>query len=206
MLRVFVVATVLGAMSGPATNAGKPPWLWTLDERIAGCVDDAARHARFLRELPSVRDAAPGWSPINGAVEPELFLPHELLGEFVRSTNIGTPHGVHVRPNYRPAIERAGGDYDPFWTAIDSAASDYLSLMKTSAEAQRAAHGHANLSQLQEQICRAQAKMSQLLHDKLGTIALDQFLYTNVAPSLHLWVRDASDTAQTLRQREGGCQ
>src|SRR6266567_7035872 len=70
-----------------STNEQKAPWLWTTEERIARRVDADQRRARLQRELPSIRQVAPGWYPVNGALEPELFLPGELLSELLRGAD-----------------------------------------------------------------------------------------------------------------------
>lgn len=205
MIALILFLAFRGASGLPA-DAAKPPWLWTSDERIALRVDPTARHARLLRELSSVRALAPGWSPINGSVEPELFLPEELVAELMRETDLQNVHGVDRRAYYRTAIQRAGWDVDSFWQAIDSAGATYLSLLKASAAAQRGARGHADVSQSQDMMCAVQAKMLSIVREKLGSERFDQFLYTSVAPSIVLWVKDEAESAGALKRAAEGCQ
>lgn len=202
---LYIALLMVLATPGPASESPKPPWLWTADERIAQRVDPAARRARRVRDLPKVRKVATGWSPINGSEEPQLFFPWELMRSLVLSADAQAPYGLNRREHYRVTIQRAGWDYDEFWRTLESAAAPYIALMRQSAEAQRASRGRADLKELDALICAVQADMPVAAYNHFGANAFNEFLYTTVAPPLHMWIDDRAEAADTLRKTERGC-
>ena len=209
---VFTIVACAALAPASKADTSKPPWAWTTEERIAARVDITARQARLLRatqgrllrEQPRVRTVATGWSPIDGSTEPQLFFPEELLARLVDSTDQQLRAGLLARTEYRKTIARAGWDYESFWNAVDSASAQYLTLMRASAEIQRASRGQADMTRSDHAICTARAGMLSMLRSQFG-VGLDEFLYTSVAPHLSVWVRDTSETTDSLRNRFEGC-
>src|SRR5581483_6904368 len=140
----LLIALTLSGRPGP-TPLSKPPWAWTTEERIAQRVDPVARQARRARELPKARRVAPGWTPIIGSVEPELFLPVELVASLARDT-LDAGH-AQARERYRAAIQQAGWSFDHFWEILGTAGAPYMSLMDQAGKLQRDSHGHADTTQ-----------------------------------------------------------
>lgn len=186
----------------PQSASGKPPWLWTTEERIAKRVDPAEREARRARSLQTGGHIAAGWTPIDGSVDPELFLPVELVTRLVLNTN--TPN-ERMREVYRAAIASRGWNYEQFWGALNSAAAPYLSLMQQSGVLQRETRGRADLSQLAPQICAASFDLLDTAYKTFGQQQFAEFLYSNVAPPIRTSIADYADTADALRKKDRGC-
>lgn len=186
----------------PVAAAERPPWRWTTDERIAKRVHAADRAARRARALAQARVLAPGFTPIDGSVEPELFLPVELITRFALDT--ASPH-ERRRESYRAAIASRSWDVERFWDTLDTAAAPYLSLMSQSGTLQRQARGHADLTQLAPQICGASADLLNAAYAALGREAFDTFLYQDVAPSIKTYIADHLDTPDGLHRQSRGC-
>ena len=187
----------------PSQSAStKPPWLWTTEERIAKRVDPTQREARRARALQTARHIADGWTPIDGSVEPELFLPVELVTSLVLNTD--PPH-ERMRDVYRAAIVSQGWNYEQFWGVLDSAAAPYLSLMQQSGVLQRETRGRADLSQLALEVCAASFDLLDRAYRTFGQQEFDGFLYRNVAPPIRTSIADHADTADALRKKERGC-
>ena len=190
------------AQSGSGTASGKPAWLWTTEERITKRVNPAEREARRARGLQTARRVAPGWTPIDGSVEPELFLPVELVTRLVLNTE---PPNDRMREVYRTAIAGQGWKYDQFWAVLHAAGAPYLSLMQESGVLQRQTRGRADLSQLQLQTCAASVDLLGTAYKTFGQQEFDEFLYRNVAPPIRTSIADHADTADALRKKDRGC-
>ena len=199
---LFVILLLSGAVHSAQaqSDAAKPPWLWTLDERIHKRVDPAERASRRARN--SQRTIAPGFAPIDGSVEPELFLPVELVTRLALNTD--APH-ERMREAYRGAIKSHGWEYEAFWSEVHSAAAPYLSLMQQSGLIQRNARGTADLSELASQVCEASANLLEALRLKFGEQDFDRFLYREVAPHVRMSIADHADSPDSLRKKVKGC-
>jgi hypothetical protein len=183
-------------------SGAKPPWLWSIEERIAKRVDPAERAARRARALAKARHIAPGWSLIDGTAEPELFLPVELVTQLVMNTDAPDERW---RETYRAAIESHGWSFDRFWEVIDSGAAPYLSLMQQAVAQPGKPSGDVDRAELSRLVCAASADLLEAAYEAFGTQAFDEFLYGNVAPRLRRATADRADTADVLRHRQKGC-
>lgn len=201
---ILALCATLTAQPKPQSQSasGKPSWLWTTEERIAKRVSPAAREARRARGLQKARSVAPGFSPIDGSVEPELFLPVELVTRLVLNTDAPDER---MREVYRAAIASHGWNYEQFWDGLHSAATPYLSLMKQSGELQRQTRGHADLGHLRLQVCATAVDLLDTAYKTFGQQAFDEFLYRNVAPRIRTSIADHADTVDALRKAARGC-
>jgi len=200
---VVALCATLAAQPKPQAQSapGKPPWLWTTEERISKRVNPAERSARRARDAQR-RGIAGAFSPLDGGIEPELFLPVELVTRLVLDTD---PPNERMREVYRAAIARHGWKYEQFWGVLDSAAAPYTSLMQQSGVLQRQMRGRADLRQLAPQACAAAIDLLHQAYNTFGQQEFDEFLYRDVAPPVRTWVADAADTPDALRNKDRGC-
>jgi hypothetical protein len=205
MKQVVIFLALIPAAVSAQNFPDKPPWDWSVQERIAKRTDPEMRAARRMRDLSSVRVVAAGWSPINGAYEPELFLPFELLSRLMRAADPRDPLFVSSRAMYRQDIVAAGWDYDEFWRDLESFGTTYLDVWYRAGESQRTSLGHADLTVFEAQICAARTVVLARARQKYGA-AFDRFLYTAVARTVFAWYDDKQDTAQILSEREKPCE
>jgi hypothetical protein len=191
-----------GAQSNSGTRAAKPPWLWTIEERISERVSPAARETRRGLALRQGRRFASEFAPVDGSREPELFLPVELVTHLALSTGAGRERS---RELYRREIISYGWEFDRFWVELHSAAAPYLSLMEQSGVLQRESRGRADLGHLKPAICATSADLLDTAYERFGRQEFDEFLYRSVAPGIHKWTADHADTAEALRKKDRGC-
>ena len=194
----------LGALTTAETPT-KDPWMYTLHERVELRTNVNARTARRARDLPTIRQAREGWSPIDGRYEPELFLPSELLTELMRAANSARADAQASREFYREQIIKSGWNYDEFWRELETVGAEYFTIVRTVAEGQKATKGRLELAPFQRAICVQRTRMLQDARAKFGQEAFDRFLYTGVAPHLHAWYDDQLDTPEILIEREKPC-
>lgn len=205
---LLVLCTHLAAQSAspptatPVATADKPPWRWTVAERIATRVDPANRAARRTRALSHSRTIREGFTPIDGSVEPELFLPVELITRLVLDTT--SPH-ERIRESYRTPIESRGWNVEHFWEVLHSAGAAYLSLMRESGTRPPDTRERVAVSPLASQICMASGDMMDAAYTEFGREEFDEFLYTAVAPRIKTYIADTRDSADTLHAKARGC-
>src|SRR5207244_11207926 len=115
----------------------KPPWRWTLDERLAARVDPRAAAER-VRSARGARISASSGTPskenempadqidfIGGREHPELFMPWELFDRMMRGAYADNPE---VRSDFREASTKSpGGGAVPFaeWNRLDAISLPY---------------------------------------------------------------------------------
>lgn len=201
---VLASCLILAAQPMPQarSGSGKAPWLWTTEERIAKRVDPAERDARRSRALQTARQIAPGFSPIDGSIEPELFLPVELVTRLVLRTDAPNERW---RERYRAAIASHGWEYEHFWDVLHAAAAPYLSLMEQTATLQRQKRGRVDVGQLQPQICAVSVDLLDTAYKTFGKQKFDEFLYRSVAPPIRSFTASYADSADALRAKSRGC-
>ena len=226
---VILAFTVTPLVAQPAAKAQSPraPWEWSDEERIAARLDVHAAAARLAAHRSAASRQSDGASSsgrtttsvgkptvdvIEGRRDPALFFPVELFEAAVRGAF--SEAASAFREGYAPALRRAGLP-TTFWEHVGVVAAPYLNalkeqdellhragaLPKTSADRAaieaRVAAGYAHL-------CRTRAAALQAVHDEFG-VALDRFLYLEVAPTQTVWTDDPWDPNQ-IRFIERGCQ
>src|SRR5260221_14164245 len=123
----------------PHAQSPKPPWRWTLDERLSA-INDPAAAAERLR----VAQGRPGWprakrapnaNPgpsdqvdfISGRDHPELLLPWELFDHMMKMAYADDPEVRSVfREAKSPALTGSGLAAD-FWNRLEAFSVAYLS-------------------------------------------------------------------------------
>ena len=227
---VLVVVSVLPEMVFAASSSSGPakaPWLWTDGERLAARFDAAAQNARVEAFVASRRVASvsriqskavtqePGRPAdvILGSDHPELLMPFEIFGIFVRAAygkeddvaqgvrrdaeskaaTLGLPADFLVTVE-RESMEliRAERDYGDF----DSA----YSRRKPITIAEMAARQRA----FEARACPLRAEAIKRLRSIFG-LRFDQFLYSAIAPGVFRQL-DVPLSESELRAKSEGYQ
>src|SRR3954469_4261991 len=219
---LFFVAAL--ALAQKATQI-KEPWQLTDDERIAARLDPekirqrAASHAATLSRLhPEVVSsmnvgAGDGQAPgliIDGAKNPELFLPFELFGHLLRGVDMklaATDRQI-ARAILEPKIKAFGFQPDVFWAALGASTNRYFAArdnapVKHSATAANSPPSGSNGATIG--LCGARLTALNSAREHFGRDTFDRFLYTVVAPTLTVTSRaPGPDEASGLRYLSGG--
>ena len=203
----LTTSIILTAVLAPAQTTAKPPWSWTDDERARERLDPQARRDRLAAYKSSgrVRNAAPGFTPIDGKRNPELFYPHELMDELLRHLDVPVAQLARQREDYRKEIEAAGLDYDSFWRTIEPHATTFNAVWRQMGELQRLSRGHgpeqSQWKELAQELCIARVTALATAQSRFGVERFNRFLYAAIAPRLTYWVSD-EENAQSLRRPE----
>ena len=202
----------------------KEAWLWTDDERIAARLDPvkirerAATHAaRSFKRLGVSASLAVGSGEqvsfrIDGAENPELFLPFELFGQLLRGVDWNAPaidRDVE-RAILAPKIKSFGYEPGTFWAALGTVSKRYFEVRDGT---QPSASNHAKPDAAQSPgpndahitLCRERFTALAAARSYFGPEKFDRFLYQVVAPTLSSSSRFPDDV-QGLRYMAGGCQ
>lgn len=203
----------------------KEAWQWTLDERLEERFDpekNSRRRAEHRERMAvakaydqrmngdrepepeilteSVSESAPTYSTvIDGKMNPELFLPHELLEGLVMQLRPDDLSPVNVSEDLRAAIERRFGESELFWARLVAVAGRYVKL-------EYAEPGSDVLAQHLE-MCRARAEALRLAELQFGEQEFREFLYSDVAPRAFLSIAGNRkiDPKEELRYEAEGC-
>jgi hypothetical protein len=205
--------------------ASKEAWQWTDDERITARLDPvqirerAAAHAARSFNRPGVSSSLavgsgePVSFRIDGAENPELFLPFELFGDLLRGVDGKLPaidRDVE-RAILAPRIRSFGYEPDTFWSDFGTVAKRYFEVRDGT---QRSTVNHAKPEAAQSPsgpndayiaLCRERLSVLAAARSHFGREKFDRFLYQVVAPTLSSSSR-FPDEAQGLRYMAGGCQ
>lgn len=203
MQRIFCfVALLLIATLSEAGSAGRRPWQWTVEERLALRFDPEHIKARRLAQQADDPRAATDGSAtgtagrrvtiygIDGARNPELFLPHELFDGLLTGFTPDLELRARQRQSFARAIRAFGYDDAEFWRRLEVVSAEYVAL-KYDGRADRTA------------LCRARHAALQAARNTFG--GFDVFLYTVIAPSARKAVTSEVDDAARLRDEAVGC-
>jgi hypothetical protein len=192
--------------SGKTTS--RPPWEWTLEERIRDRSDPvkaAQRVAAAQIATSSSNDT------INGRRNPELFLPIELFQIFVSGAFTEDPTGRAV---YRQGCVEASTVALPadFWARLETITGTYVFTLNRARALNReagAAQGN-DRKRLQHQSATIQAKQCETLADNLesarqafGQPFFDRFLYESVAPDSGIGLERPNTPSELMRIANG---
>jgi len=234
---LFVSSFALSAQEALIAARTKEPrkaaWEWSDDQRIAARLEPQAiqerfeaHHAQLTRvpggggrlESQAVMGAEAEFI-IDGSRNPELFLPFELLTHLLYGVDDRNSQSdrERFRARYATAIrEQVGVPALSFWADMDIIARPYLQSLeesarlaeavKTAAPPERRAL-QAQLDEAPKRSCRLRAAALTAARRRFGREGFDRFLYSAVAPSLHVASRRPSaEEAAGLRMLAGGCQ
>jgi hypothetical protein len=212
-------------------------WQLTDDERIDARLDPqkmrerAASHTAALSRLHdsgsstsmSTRtdDGSAVKLIIDGAENPELFLPFELFAHLLRGVDTRlTPEDRNVaRAILEAKIRAFGFDPDAFWNAVDVGSRRYFSVRDSRTVAPFANQSPTTGPQAeaiqppsaaidhQRAVCRERIIALNATRNHFGSETFNRFLYTVVAPTLTVASRiPGPDERSGLRFLSGGCQ
>lgn len=187
---LFVFAGAIAALPQQKTAAE-----WTLEQRIARRLDpdDVRRRLAVQPPRPAVAEGRSTAQPvfvIDGATDPELFLPWELMDHFLQMTRPDRLSAMAVRAGYKSDLAIRGWDEERFWAAIDALSTEYFAALNAALDGTH-------------RLCGARSDALQAGRERYGD-AFNEFLYATVAPKMTLQSAVPAD-APTLRWVEGGC-
>jgi hypothetical protein len=225
-LPLHVLLIALASLTVPSSaQSPKPPWRWTLDERLAAINDPAAAAERLrvaqggrvssLAKTASTANLAPSDQVdfISGRDHPELLLPWELFDHMMTMAYADDPE---VRSIFRGAksssLTHSGLPVD-FWDRLEAVSVAYLSdgrqirdlhkkvVTDVAVKRRIAIQTHA----LENLKCRDRAAAIAAARKDFGE-RFDQFLYTGIAPNMSIAIaRLGQITPELEHEIEGGC-
>lgn len=209
----LLMTGLLVAAAARGQDSPRPPWKWTDEERIAKRYDPSSMRSResaFFADTPSA-----GRDVVQGAKNPELFLPWELYQSLLMRAFSPLPEASQVfRDVYQ---ERFGGAWfgDDFWQRLERTARPCLDSIETQralAEEYQTAHPgrraeiDRQADEFSKKDCRLRVQNLEAARATFGREAFDRFLYEAVAPSMFSASVDNFVSADHLRYLAGGCQ
>jgi hypothetical protein len=230
-MALSLVAVVSNAqdLAPSADQSVRPKEAWELtdDERITArldperinqrALDHAARVARQRSGSSSILALGSGPTSnfrIDGAENPELFLPFELFNDLLRGVdrNLSSTDREVARAILAPKIKSFGFEPEAFWSAFASTTARYFDFRDGK---QRLSESKRSLSEAKRfpsepndvyiGLCRERLIALNAARDRFGRATFDRFLYQVVAPTLS-FSSLAPDEAQGLRYMAAGCQ
>jgi len=182
-----VTETVVAQTGGGPDHVSREPWKWTDEERVAKRLDPASIRERAAARISragvsSVGDPIRGQEDrfvIDGAANPELFLPYELFTALIAAIDPDLPESdraVH-RAMFERAMKGAGFRPEKVWTDLRAATGRYFAMRE-------AVKSGAEKSSPQVRLCKARYDAIAAARKRFGGDAFDRLLYTVVAPTL----------------------
>ena len=219
---VFVFSMLMLSASAPP----KPPWAWTVEERLAARFDEKARIQRIeaFEQQQAVRFAQRRAAPtsvishsrptdiVHGSDHPELLLPFEIFNVFIHAAyGYDDATTAVVRDDATRKAVKLGLPHN-FLTLVQKDAQTFITLQREERQLrERVASGNsdearaakARLDVVEVLACSSRAAAIRDLRRKFGS-RFDRFLYSAIAPSVF---RDLYTpvSPETLRQKEEGC-
>ena len=212
---VLLAILVLADADLQAQKNARPPWEWTIEERIRDRSDPAKARDRVAAGRAKASSlGVQGWNAgdsIDGHRNPELFLPIELFRIFVSGAFVEDPKGREI---FRTALAELSSVPLPadFWPGLLEITRTYMTTLNRARELNReagAAEG-AERRRLQLESETVQAKQCRTLADNLeaarkrfGEPFFDRFLYESVAPTAGIGFQRPSTPAELTRLATG---
>jgi hypothetical protein len=226
-LSFSVLFIALASLTIPiSAQSPKPPWRWTLDERLAVINDPAAAATRLrnavqrgqvssLAKTASTANPAPSDQVdfISGREHPELVLPSELFDHMMTMAFADDPE---VRSIFReakiPALTGSGLPAD-FWNRMEAISVAYLSDVRQIRDLHKRGVSDAAVKSriaiqthaLENLKCRDRAAAIAAARHDLGE-KFDQFLYEGIAPNMSIAIARLGRISEAREHEiEGGC-
>lgn len=224
LLLLAVVPTVLFAQNMRPNRAPeslpKNAWEWTVEERLADRFDPGKIQARNREDRSAMSkatstEAAPAIPAaddrlvIDGAKNPELFLPWELVNRLLRG---GLARDVETRTYFRGSyateIRSYGWDESTFWKDFEKVGSSYADLLARHAQLRAQAQREPPVRRraLEQEAESLRPSMVCVRADVLRRARarwpdFDRFLYTVVAVSFTMSTTMPSVEQQNAMRR-----
>lgn len=174
LLSLILSCLVASGAAAQTVATQTPIWKWDDRTRIAMRLDPVAMAQRVAAHKARLADAPQ--FVIDGNANPELFLPFELFEALLNDVDprVGDETARQAsRESYSHQLSALGFDPSGFWTDLGRIASPYLT-----ARVERDATAAVEL-------CRARYVSLNTARTHFGP-RFDEFLYTGVAPKLHV--------------------
>jgi hypothetical protein len=217
-------------VSNASHSVAKTAWEWTDDERIAMRLDPAAIAQRVSahqlqmasrsgtgRIASEQTSEAPGFV-IDGNANPELFLRFELYEALLNSIDpsVGDERERRIsREHYARQLQTLGFDVQTFWPDLTRIATPYFAARADRDVTARRADSssgeerrrlRAQLEKTPVELCRMRFNTLNAARTRFGSERFDEFLYTAVAPTLHMVSGEpSSGAAAGLKLLAEGC-
>jgi len=212
MPRLAVAVITLFFVAG-AQKSDRPPWEWTLEERIRDRSDPVKARERVAASkakesnlgVQSVGDGVRlDGDSIDGHRNPELFLPIELFRIFVSGAFVEDRKGREVFRTARAELSSVPLPPD-FWSGLEEITLTYMSTLNRAQEINReagAAEGaerrrlQLESETLQARQCRTLAENLDTARKRFGEKFFDRFLYESLAPTAGMGFQRPSTPAE----------
>jgi len=201
-LKAHTVVSVIVLVSflTPTRNQ-TPPWQWTDDERLNARTVGSSRQPLTGESTSTSNDRVQ--FVLDGARNPELFMPTELFDNLTLGLWDDTAVREDARSRYRDAIVKFGWQEDAFWKTLAKVDRRHQELQRRFLSRDlQAAEGE----RLNVEACAARVTAFHAAKAAFGAEKFLQFLYTAVAPGMNITARTGTDEERRLRWVEGGCQ
>jgi len=195
------------------SDAAKPPWQWTIEERLRVRFDAeqiglrVRAHRRDVASGDGTREVLPTSTNseefvIEGQRNPELFLPHELLSVLLRGVDTDPGARDRFRAAFAEDIREFGWDDKSFWREFERLTVDAApDLHHRGGRPKQAADNTESVPDR----CRARRAVLVAARAHFGD-EFDRFLYEVVAPTLNIAMRHVPENEPLqLKQLEEGC-
>jgi hypothetical protein len=207
----FVLGLVFAAVPSFSATQPRPAWEWTLEERLTERFDprkikerdeayieaNAATHPELRSEQGNPPQNRVRYG-IDGARNPELFLPHELFDYLAKGVGSEAWLRSQVRQHFAGHLRSVGFDPDEFWPALESVATPYLPWVER--------RGSLTVGERNDK-CHARYAALEAARDRFGRAEFDRMLYTVVAPAMQFSAAtNLPDPGVDLRREAMGCQ
>lgn len=220
----FAVAVVLMLTAGDVWPevGGKPPWLWTDDERVRARLDPEQREERLRRARE--RSASAGRTDprrampldvIDGQRDPALFFPTQLFERLVRNAFVTVPE------YYENVVTQRSSDLfrrREEWIRFEEITRDFASLLASEmaiAQGKAPARSLADTSGSTSDAtarralkCTAKARALRAARAEFGRERFDRMLYEVAASSTETYLpgdRTLEERVVAEREHEENC-
>jgi hypothetical protein len=224
-MALMAAPLAFGVEPAEAPSHNKPPWEWSVQERLAARFDAAAVQKRVDAMLDrrhaqsgslasnAMADRVRPADYIDGHAHPELFLPTEILTMFIRSAYAGgedeTADGFRISAAQNATELGLPGE---FLAVFEREAQALIALqMEESALRDALSEGKREretiireLARLESEQCPLRVAVLQSLRKQYGS-EVDRFLYAALAPGMSRVIFSPIPDPQALRLAEQGC-
>lgn len=194
-LRLSLAATLL-ILSVPVTAGDRPAWSMSNEERLALRFDEHASAERVQAHVSAMAlDAARPQFVIDGARNPELFLPGELMS-FLLAGYAGDSESIEAaRRKHAGTLQELEWSAGRFWADLNLAASEYRQLTRQGSTSRRS-------DAASRRICSARISALKRMREKYERF--DEFLYRAIAAETVI-ASDRPATRDWVLWLERGC-
>jgi hypothetical protein len=172
-----LLAITAGHAATPDKGSLRPIWEWSDEERVT------ARMALLNSHKSDTKGH--GHMGVDGATNPELFLPYELFDSLVIPLDKATDEERQRSKGYRSAAIRPYvEDEAAFWMKLERIVQPYLVAMHRLAEAQKSEVYGKSTERPPESLANCRARYGALQEARETIPNFDRLLYQAIAPGV----------------------